>query len=469
MRLLYVVHQFLPRHLTGTEQYVRSLALGMRARGHEVSVFTLEPVLNLDSPGRMWIERDEEVDGVPVRRAGLHLETQPNRELADYLNPLAVRLLCRFLDEHEFDLAHVFHLRYLGIGALAELRRRGLPVVVNLMDFWFLCPTFILLRADGGLCDGPPRDGVGCVRCAAPDIARVMDTVQLDDVLHRLAPDAPAPPDLHQSPMRRARALIGRKERLFEALAGASAVVAPSRFLQSVFEANGFPRGLIEHVPYGVDPDRLGGRTKRWSSRLRRRVEIGFIGSLTEHKGLHLLIEALRSIDGNTWHLHVHGSLETHPAYSKRLRALADEDPRITFHGPFPPRRLGGVLAELDLIVVPSVWYENTPFTVLEAQMMGLPVLASDLGGISESVRHQENGFLFEAGSVPALRAQLEEILADPECLPRLRLDAGVRTLDQNLDDFAALYARFLPAMSAAPADAEESPAATDDPPAGAE
>ncbi|MEE2888413.1 MAG: glycosyltransferase family 4 protein [Planctomycetota bacterium] len=444
MRLLFVVHQFLPLHVTGTEQYVRSLALGLRERGHEVSVVAFEPRLNVDNPGQTVTERDDDVDGIPVRRIGIHLEVLPNRELADYQNPLAVRLLRRYLDENQFDVVHLFHLRYIGIGIFDELAAVGLPTVVNLMDFWFLCPSFILLRSDGALCEGPPDNGMGCIPCIAGELGSELSLTGLDAELRAHSAVSMAPPDLRTTPIRRASALVGRKPRLLQALQRASVVVAPSKFLRSVFEENGFPAGVLRHVPYGVDPGRFGGRRKVWGKSLSKRVEFGFVGSIVEHKGLHVLIEAIRKINGENWHLHVHGSLETHLDYSERIVQAVDGDSRITLHGRFEPDQLGSVLADLDLIVVPSLWYENTPFSVLEAQMMGLPVLASRLGGISESIVHGRNGFLFKAGSQSALTTAIRKILDDPEQLSGMELAGEVQTLGGNIAEFEALYAEQL-------------------------
>ena len=439
MRVLFVVHQFLPRHHTGTEQYVRSLARGLRSRGHQVSIFTLEPVLPLVAPGKTWAEKDEKVDGIPVRVAGLHIAAQPNHELADYQNPVAVRLFRRYLDKKKFDLVHVFHLRYLGVGALNELRVLGIPVVVNLMDFWALCPRYTLLRSDGVLCDGPPDNGLGCIGCINPNLGKLVANLELADALTDIFEFDAKLPDFTGTPARLAKAFVGRREVIFDSLQSAAAVVAPSRFLRQMFEKNGVPKGVLRHIPYGVDPSRLGGHKKKWKD-MGEVLNIGYVGSITQHKGLHVLIPALRAIKGDHWKLHVHGNLDTHPAYSEEVLDLADQDPRIVFHGAFKPKDLGKTLQTLDLLVVPSIWYENTPFSVLEGQMMGLPILASNLGGISELVIHRKNGFLFKAASQRSLTIQLKKILADPNQLKSLELRQQVRTLEQNTDDFVELY-----------------------------
>ncbi|MEE9128007.1 MAG: glycosyltransferase [Planctomycetota bacterium] len=445
MRLLYILHQFLPRHVTGTEQYVRSIARGMRERGHDARVFTFEPLIQHAAPGRLWFERDEEVDGIPVRRLSVHPEMTPNQELADYGNELVVRLLRRYLDEHDVDLVHAFHLRHMGMGGILEPKHLGKPVVVNLMDYWFVCPRFTLLHRDETLCKGPPEDGVGCIPCIDPQLWRDLEAQGIADRLRPLALDAALPAGMAPTLVRRARALVGRKQRLFSVLAQADAVIAPSRFMRDCFEGQGFPRGVIRHLPYGID----AGRLKVAASAPRPHggpLEIGYVGSLTPHKGVHLLISALREIEGDGWRLHVHGNPDTHLEYTRQLQTLAADDARIKFHGGFPPTELGTVLSGLDLIVVPSVWYENTPFTVLEAQMMNLPILASDLGGISEIVADGENGLLFEAGNVDMLRKILRKVLDRPDILEALRQKPpAVRGLAENLDDFENLFRELIP------------------------
>ncbi len=439
MRVLLVVHQFLPRHITGTEQYVRTLARGLRARGVDARVFAYEPLVQFDSPDHLYIERDEVIDGVPVRRAGVHHKLSPNPELRDYENPLAGQLLARHLDHVGFDLVHVFHLRNIGPAGIEEPVLRGIPVVVNLMDFWFLCPNYLLWRRDGGLCDGPPEGGAGCVPCIDPGLDARMAAAPLQRGLRALG--AQPTPAGNQGPSiaRRAHALLGRKERLLALLARADRIVAPSRFIASLHERHGIPAAQIVHLPYGLDPERFADMPPRKPVPGRPHVDVGFIGSISRHKGVNVLLDALRRAPHGDLRVHIYGHRESQPGYSE---ALIDgiTDPRVVYHGPFAPRELGRVLASLDLLVVPSLWYENTPFAILEALHAGVPVIASDLGGISEVVRDGENGRLFPAGDAEALGTLLARIAADPERELAFTLNDPPH-IDANVDALLALYA----------------------------
>lgn len=440
MKLLFVLHQYLPRHVTGTEQYVRALARRLQQVGHQVTIFAYEPLIQFAAPGREWFEQDEEVEGVAVHRCSVHPRHSPNRELGDYENPLVAQLFARWFAQQSFDVVHVFHPRNVGLCALREPRRRGVPVVVHLMDFWFLCPNYLLLRSDGQLCDGPPDRGLGCIGCIDAQLAEIVEADGLRPFLATMATVPTPAGDLTPSVARRAHALVARKPTLFAELAQASAVIAPSRFLRDRFEAQGFPRGRIRHLPYGLDSSRGAVRPAQPPDRDRTALHVGFIGSLSRHKGVHVAIAAVRALPRQDVHLHVHGSLDSHPDYTAELRRLAADDPRIEFHGRFEPQELGRVLASLDCLAVPSLWYENTPFSVLEALAFGLPVLASNLGGIAEIVQHEHNGLLFAAGAAPELGAAIARLADDRALLQRLCAGAAVPDVAQDVDWLVDLY-----------------------------
>jgi len=433
------LHQFFPLHVTGTEQYARALALEMRGRGHDVRVFAFEPLVQYAADGAMCFERDEVVDGIPVHRFGLHPVTAPNRELCETENPIVGEVYRRFLDRETFDLVHVFHPRHMGEAAIAGPAERDIPVVVNLMDFWFLCPNFILLRRDGALCDGPPEGGWGCVGCLDPKLAETLDELDIKTPLAAIGAEAGSRGEHAATPVRRAHALLGRKERMLSYLARADAAIAPSRFLRGMFEQHGHPKAHMHLVPYGLDPDRFADAPAKKPSPGRPQLDVGFVGSITRHKGVHVLLDAVGQLADERIRVHVWGDPRSQPGYSDTL-VQATDDPRVAFHGRFDAEDLGKVLASLDVLVVPSLWYENTPFSVLEALWFGLPVFASDLGGISEIVHHGKNGMVFPAGDSGALAACLQRALDDPEAALTVRAGDRPGSIQDNVDTFLRLY-----------------------------
>ncbi len=423
MRLLFVIHQFFPDCQSGTEQYCLALARAARANGDEVTVLSLHWDHDRDWPAIKLFEQP--YDGFRVLRLNHWRRIAANDVLRDYDNRHLEGWFRAVLDDVRPDAVHFFHLRQLGANLIPVARAHGVRSVVSLMDFWYLCPRFTLLRSDGTLCAGPPAGGTGCAPCHAPELAEVTPTS--------------GSPLLTSEPPARLRALLDRPAAMLRNLATADAIVAPSRFLADMFARNGLPRDRVTVIPYGLTAGRI---TPVPATRPRTPLRLGFCGVLSPWKAPHLAIEAVRGSTANVT-LTIHGNAaETMFAdYIARCRTLAGDDRRITFAGPYGEADTGRVFAGIDALVVPSTWYENTPFVVLEAFAAGVPVLASELGGLAEVVQHERNGLLFRAGDAGALRVAVERLAGDAQLHARLQPTAPH---DVAVDGaaFRRLYAR---------------------------
>jgi glycosyltransferase involved in cell wall biosynthesis len=440
MKIAFVLHQFLPRYNAGTEQYVYHLAKEFLNRGDEVNVFCFEPNFERNRPFANL--RHDRFENIPVTRVSGWMGLFPNYVLAQYYNPFFGKLFADFLREEQIELVHFFQNSYFGVSLVDEAYLAGIPQVVNLMDFWYLCPHVQLLRTTGELCDGP-WDYRSCIDCLAP----------LDDNYKALAPfvhgeeAVPLIPKVYEGansdflagsdPYHRVAAMAVRPHLIRRTLSLVDAIVSPSQFLKSVFVRNGYDPEKIMHVPYGIDLEALQGIERAPASHLR----VGYIGTLSAHKGLDILVRAFLNTAGDDLSLEVHGDLGAFPEFSTHVQNLAREDGRIHFHGRFESSALPDVLRKLDVVVVPSIWYENTPFVILEALASGTPVIASDLGGLSELVEDGINGFLFEAGSAESLGEKILAFKTDRGLVERLRPDPSkARSLKDNVEEFSTLY-----------------------------
>ena len=427
MRICYVVHQFLPRYFTGTEQYVFAVSSEMARRGHDVSIFTLDP--QFGPAGSPYESGESDVDGLPTTRVRFWQRLERDLIRLEYRHPHMGLRFGQHLDREQPDVVHFFHLRFLGANLIDETRRRGIRSVVHLMDFWFLCPAVILTMRDGSLCDGPPRGGLGCLDCVDPELEDAARRLELHEPMARLCAAKPRPTRAGASVPSRIAAVVERAGYLRAQLLSADCIIAPSRFLRAVFARNGVAPDRIEVMPYGIDASRLqvgapdgsiGKASSAPSLQPDGPLTFGFIGSIAHHKGLHVLVEAFTRLRGDA-RLNIYGRSEDFAAYAAPLLRAAEADGRIAFRGPFQRGELGKVLAELAVVVVPSLWYENTPFVVLEAFAGAVPVVASDLGGIAEIVQHEQNGELFARGDPDALGRCLQRLVDEPRRLTAYR------------------------------------------------
>ena len=128
-----------------------------------------------------------------------------------------------------------------------------------------------------------------------------------------------------------------------------------------------------------------------------------------------MLIEAFNALPPDA-SLTIYGNLDAFPDYVATLRALARHS-GIRFAGAIPPEQVGRALSELDCLIVPSLWHETFCLVIQEANAVGVPAVASDLGALPERVGDGVTGRLFPVGDVAALRAILEELVTRPEML----------------------------------------------------
>jgi glycosyltransferase involved in cell wall biosynthesis len=182
-------------------------------------------------------------------------------------------------------------------------------------------------------------------------------------------------------------------------------VIAPSHFLIERYVEEGFPPERFICLENGIDLEHIQRYDRRPAE--DGRVRFTYLGSLAWQKGVHVLVEAFRDIPPGEARLRIYGPPDVFPDYSARLRELANPA-NTSFEGQVPNEEVGQVLAETDVLVVPSLWYENSPVVIQEARAAGVPVLASDLGALPEKVGR--GGWLFPAGDVKTLQDHLKRI-----------------------------------------------------------
>jgi glycosyltransferase involved in cell wall biosynthesis len=337
------------------------------------------------------------------------------------------------------------HLQGLSASVLPVFKQSGLPVVFTVADFWAVCPVVDLRRHDGVMCTGP--EVTHCVRCIASRSAdpRVKKASLVPGAVPRVAALLSRTPLSRLSlPLRQVDAVRKRPAYIRERMEDVDRILVYTHLARNLLLANGIGKEKIQVSHYGIDTSHVAGASseRRPSSTLR----FGFVGTLAPHKGPDVLVRAFRMLpSGTDARLSIHGSGKDYESYTGELRHLAGEDRRISFRGAFVREELKGVLSDLDVLVVPSRWYENAPGVIFEAFAAGMPVVATDLGGISEFVKHEENGLLFGLEDARDLAGQLLRFAEEPGLLAQLRSGIGaVKSVGEYADEMEELYDTLL-------------------------
>src|SRR5262249_1399492 len=151
------------------------------------------------------------------------------------------------------------------------------------------------------------------------------------------------------------------------------------------------PRSKIRVSDYGF----AALPRRRAQTAHRGPLRIGFVGTLVWHKGPHVLLDAVRGLPGDAFQLKIFGSLDVFPDYVAELRTRAAGLP-VDFMGGFAREQTAAVYDQIDVLVVPSLWLENSPLVIHEAFMAGIPVVGARIGGIADLVEDGVSGLLYD-------------------------------------------------------------------------
>lgn len=454
MRILIVVHGYPPQASGGSEVYAELQARTLREQhGDEVLVLTREA----DPRAPEYAVRRDEVNGVAVVRINNTFREVTSFE-ESYTQPRIADEAARIIAAFAPDVAHVHHLTCLSTRIPALLASAGVPCVMTLHDYWLLCHRGQLLDRDLRVCAGP--DG-GCTRCvdaavAAPAalrlgarLVRTLDHTVPPAVMRLVRQAGTAVAGAASTQDALASETMARLRHMREMCGHVTRFLAPSEALRQRFIDFGIAPSRIELSPYGFDVGLFeSGRARVRGPRFPLRA--GFIGSLMVSKAPHLLLEAAATLPQGRIAVELFGAHTAYhgdDSYRAQLEPLLHR-PGVTVHGPRPHETMPEALAGLDVLVVPSIWPENSPLVIQEALLAGVVPVAADIGGIPELVQHERNGLLCPPGDAQAFGRALSRLLEEPGLLERLR--QGTHHVRDIRDDVAAVRGHYVAAREGA-------------------
>jgi glycosyltransferase involved in cell wall biosynthesis len=398
MKILYFIHQFYPKDYTGTEKFVLHLATMMQLFGHNVKVITFDRHNGKFSKKHGDIYIHEYLYHSISVTSFRFKQFNPNQNILlenEKIHDFSQDIFCY----EKPDIVHVAHVQKVG-EFVSTLITLGIPYVITLTDFWLLCPNSILVTSEGNLCLGPDKGSECFMRC---------------------------PQYEHQM-------IVNRLKIAERYLTHAQKVVAPSSFLGNIFLRE-YPDLNIRVIPYGMNYNNIQMNTKTYHN--DQPIVIGYAGSFQYHKGVHVLINAFKKLQNDTLMLKIYGSF----GLEAELRDLARGDQRIQFCGVFSEDQISEFFNSTDLLVVPSLWHENNTMIMREALSHNVPVVVSNVGGMTEMVKNGVNGFTFKVGNSEDLKRVLEKIVETPKTLNTIKNNIQF-DLPITMEQEAYLYER---------------------------
>jgi len=444
MKIVYVVHEFPPDNIGGTGVAAHQTAKDMLARGHRVGVLASQRWTDVFPSIGFF---DEKVDGFSVRRLIFNPDLSPNCALYEYYNPILSIYAKDFLKDISPDIIHIYHLLHLSSSIIDAARELRIPIVLTLTDFWFFCPKWIRLKSDGSLCgeDFSWRDCIWCLRKENSVYDRITGT--FDErmvkfyVQELISNNKFSFNFLNNSQVSfLLLAAASRLPFLKSQLGKVDRIVCRSSFLSKVFLNKGyFANGFTLVSPGTNIPPKLPSEKGQISN-----ITFGYFGGGREHKGAHVLLEAFRQIKSPNVNLKLYGNFPN-LEYVEELRRIAKGDERIDFMGNYERAELIKILTGIDILVMPSIWYEAYGLSILEAFASKVPVIATDIGGIPEIVHDGHNGLLFKRGDVLGLKQRMECVINEPGLIQKFRENIPrVKSVNEECDELLDIYKKLL-------------------------
>ena len=393
----------------GDSTYTFDLANLLRSRGHEVVHFAMKHRYNVACPDdEFFVDyvdyRDASESAGPVARLRAFLRSVYSFEARSKFRAL--------LDKTSPDIIHMQNFRrHLTFSILGPAARRGIPVVFTAHDYDPVCPNSLLF-ADGEVCEicgGRHYFRALGRRCKQGSLAGTAAVVL--------------------------ESYFVRAMRYFD---GLERIITPSAFARNKLVECGLARERIEVIHNFID-------TASYEPSFEGGDYVVFFGRLAAEKGIEVLIEAVAGIGDIRVVIAGEGPLRSR-LEARRAEVAADN---VEFLGYVDKQDLLPLIRGSMFVVVPSIWYENFPYNVLESFALGKPVIGSDIGGIPEMVEEERTGLLVRPHDAEGLASAIVRLAGDRALRETMGRNARKRveaefSADIHYDNLTALYGRVL-------------------------
>jgi len=414
-RILFVCHDFPPHRYAGLQNYALILAKEINSRGlAEVEV--LHPVFRGDFK-KVEIQEDH-FEGLKIFKLLKPANDPFTAKTLDH--PQVAAEMDKFLEEHHYDLVHFHSFGQLSVSPTKIVEKHGIPSILTLHDCWLLCNFWHLVKPNLELCEGPDSPEK-CANC------------QLDQ--HKVAGNREDYyPFFEKYQTDRAQAFaaaLGRIKKVF----------AVSKYIREKYAAYGH-KGF-EVAPLGLPPVSPMPRRPR-----QDKIRLLYVGQIQPHKGLHILIGALGQLPSDPVQLSVYGKSFDENYFGQMIEYI-NKAKNIDYKGSCDPKDLTTILAETDVVIIPSL-IESYSLVTREAFQNKVPVIVSDAGALPEALEHGKEGLIFKSGNQLDLAEKILQILKNPALIKEFSKNIGpVREISEDARFYADQYKIHAPKIPA--------------------
>lgn len=398
MRVLIANHRFFIS--SGPERYMFNIIRRMEDAGHSVAPFSVRYPQNEPSIySKYFVPSLGKDDEVYFEQHRSSLKAVPRTLARLFYSTEVERAVDRLTEEARPDVAYILHyLRKLSPSLLVALKRKKIPIAVRLSDYGMFCAEHHCLRNDKpcALCvDGSLLHSVRYKCVKGSRLLSLIDAVATG---------------------------FHRWKKYFDLV---DMYVTTNPFMHDMMAKAGYPREKLQCIPTFTDTDMFTP-----PSAPSMEPYIVSVCRLDPPKGLHILIEALALLQNASRDLPLTKLVGTghNSAYVASLHELVRAkglENKVIFAGHQKAGDLPAMLRGALCSVIPALWFENLPNTLIESLACGVPVIASDIGSLSTAIRDGDDGLLCRPGDAAHLAEKIELVVSNPAL--RAFLSGGAR------------------------------------------
>lgn len=365
----------------GSEKYYFELAKLLRERGHEVAFFSMQNEKNIKTDCKEYFVENIDLNSNNKLKALDVIYSKNNKEK-----------MLQVIEEFKPDIIHVNNFqRQLSSSIITIAKKKNIPVVFTAHDLQAICPNITMLDSNNNICSACMKGKyTNCIKKACIKDSKLKSLLgALEGYFYRI------------------NKIYTKK---------IDYIITPSNFLKEKLIEDGIPQEKIETLYNFIDVEEYNKPTKDEGYAL-------YCGRLSKEKGILNLIEAFSKIDVGTLYIAGDG-----PEKAKIENTIKEKklDKRIKLLGMLEKEEMKLYISNAKFVVVPSIWYENCPFSIIESLTMGKPVIGSNIGGIPELVQNGENGFTYEYSNIIELAKKMKELFTNEEIVKKLGENAKI-------------------------------------------
>lgn len=374
------------------------------------------------------------------------------------------------LKENKINIIHIHEMIGISSDIIKTAKSMNIKVFVTVHEYWWLCPHKVMVDFNGKICEGP-TDRKKCAYCihkklpffntrylknnyriktVFPFFHKLLSTLKklLVKDTHSLMNLNPRNEKIkiNESTKKINPIAFKRLKKNIEALNLADKVICVSNDVKKNLTKYGVNKNkcLVNHIGSTIASSARKIITKKIN---KNKINFGFIGGVGYYKGLHLLIKAydtLSSDEKSKCSVNIYGNIVNN--YKDALNNLISQiDPKyrnkVKLHGKFKRNQLDKICNSFDIAVLPSLCADTAPQTIFESFSYKIPIIAPNIGGFPDFVKHLKNGLIFKPGDHESLSSMMKIIIKNPYQISIFKKKIyPSKTMEQNTNELIKLY-----------------------------